>query len=41
MQPHVECLYYHSKQGAKNLDYFKTHATGALAWHGNVCERGA
>jgi hypothetical protein len=39
MQPHVECLYYHTKQGAKNLEYFKTHAAGALAWHGNVCER--
>ena len=39
MQPHVQCLYYHTKQGAKNLEYFETHAAGALAWHGNECER--
>ena len=40
MQPHVGCLYYHTKQGAKNLDYFETHAEGAWVWHGNMCERG-
>ena len=40
MQPHVECLYYHTKQGAKNLDYFETHTEGAWVWHGNKCERG-
>ena len=39
MQPHVKCLYYHTKQGAKNLEYFETHAVGAWVWHGNMCER--
>ena len=39
MLPHVQCLYYHTKQGAKNLAYFDEHAPSAWKWSGNACPR--
>ena len=35
--PYVMCLYYHSKQGGKNLAYFDAHTKGAWGWKGNAC----
>ena len=38
--PHVECLYYHTQQGAKHLAYYhQLHGT-ALHFHGNACPCG-
>jgi hypothetical protein len=33
--PHVECLFYHSKQGKPILDHFNAKADGAWDWRGN------
>jgi hypothetical protein len=39
MMPNVQCLFYHTKQGAKNLAYFDYKAPGAWRWAGNQCAR--
>ena len=35
--PNVQCLFYHTKQGAKNLTYFDENTPGAWRWAGNEC----
>ena len=35
--PNVQCLFYHTKQGAKNLAYFDEETPGAWRWAGNEC----
>ena len=35
--PNVQCLFYHTKQGAKNLAFFEKLAQGAWRWAGNEC----
>jgi hypothetical protein len=35
--PYVQCFFYHSKQGAKNLAYFDAHAEGAWHYAPNYC----
>jgi len=37
--PRVQCLYYHTKQGAAHLAYFDAHGNGAWKWRGNMCPR--
>ena len=37
--PHVQCLYYHSKQGGEHLAYFDAHARDVWDWIGNSCPR--
>ena len=37
--PIVECLYYHSVEGGKHLEYFDARAAGAWVWNGNACPR--
>jgi hypothetical protein len=40
MLPHVECLYYHTREGAKNLAlYREKHDEKSLYFHGNTCPR--
>ena len=39
LTPHVQCLYYHTKEGGAHLAYFDEHATGAWNWKGNDCPR--
>ena len=34
--PHVQCFFYHAKEGARILAHFNTHAAGAWGWHGNL-----
>ena len=33
--PHVQCFYYHSKQGAGVLEHIKDHAADNWVWYGN------
>ena len=35
--PYVQCLFYHSKKGGKNLAYFDAHAKGAWFYAPNYC----
>jgi hypothetical protein len=35
--PNVQCLFYHTKQGAKNLAYFDENTPGVWRWAGNEC----
>ena len=37
MMPHVQCLYYHSKEGGKHMEYYKANNGKALYYHGNAC----
>ena len=41
MLPHVQCLYYHSKEGGDNLEFYKAHDDKALHFRGNACPRAA
>jgi hypothetical protein len=40
MLPHVECLYYHTRQGAHHLAHYREHDGTALHFRGNACPRG-
>ncbi len=41
LMPHVQCFYYHTKEGGKHLAYYDAHAHGAWHWRGNLCPRDA
>jgi hypothetical protein len=37
--PHVECLHYHTREGAKNLALYREKHDESLYFHGNTCPR--
>ena len=39
MLPHVECFYYHTRDGAKNLALYRENDGMSLHFHGNTCTK--
>ena len=41
MLPHVECLYYHTREGAKNIALYRENHGKSLYFYGNTCPKSA